>query len=143
MSANELAINIDDCLIIDSTKIKHNVLASPVCRNINAALIPKARNEVCVLNTRKTTFGAERNSYLTIKALTVAPSLICTCLTKVEAVTPSTVKVYPFCTFKLRTRILITRDVHRFHCTAQSEQKRCCYEHLVEVFHHNFFWLIN
>ena len=135
MLSHTLSIDEDGCLIIDGSEVEEDVLAFPSCRDIDAALVPEAGDEVGVLHSREAALRAEGHGYLAVEALAVAPAFLSACLAEVEAVRPSAVEVYPVGTLELRTWVLAAGEVRRLNCAAQTEQQKCCNEQLAEMFH--------
>ena len=135
MATHLLSVDEDGCVIIDGSEVKEDILACPSCRNIDAALVPDAGNEVGVLHSREAAFRAEGNGNLAVEALAVAPTFLGSCLSEVKAVAPSAIEVHPISSLKLRSWILAARQVRSLNCARQTEQQDCCHEQIAEMFH--------
>ena len=63
----ELTIDIDLSLVVDCTKVKHNLLIAPICGCLDRTVVPDASDELLMLYARELTFGAERNGDFLVK----------------------------------------------------------------------------
>ena len=75
MQAYQLSVDIDMGFIIYCAEVEEDFLSVPCGRDIDAALIPNAVDEVGVLNAGERTFGAERYENLSVESLLVLPVL--------------------------------------------------------------------